>query len=119
MATVHPSYLGLVAPLVVSGIGASMTLPTAPAAALGAVRPDQIGTASGVNTTMQRIGSAFGVAVVGSVFAAYGHLGSPVSFDAGLRPGMAVAAGLALLGLVAALAIPQPRRATMPAPAPA
>jgi EmrB/QacA subfamily drug resistance transporter len=119
IATVHPSYLGLVTPLVVSGIGASMTLPTAPAAALGAVRPDQIGTASGVNTTMQRIGGAFGIAVVGTVFAAYGRLGSPVSFDAGLRPGIAVAAALGLLGLVAAVAIPASRPMAVPAPAPA
>jgi EmrB/QacA subfamily drug resistance transporter len=117
MATVHPSYIGLVVPLVVSGIGASMTLPTAPAAALGAVRPDQIGTASGVNATMQRIGAAFGIALVGTVFAAYGRFGSPVSFDAGLRPGIAVAAGLGLLGLVGALAIPQTRSVGVTVPA--
>jgi hypothetical protein len=65
---------------------------------------------------MQRIGSPFGVALVGSVFAAYGHLGAPASFVAGLRPGIAVAAGLALLGAVAALAIPQTRRAPVGQP---
>jgi hypothetical protein len=39
------------------------------------------------------------------VFAAYGHLGSAVSVTSGFRPALAVAAGLSLLGALAALAI--------------
>jgi hypothetical protein len=44
-----------------------------------------------------------GIAVTTAVFAAIGDLGSPASFDAGLRPALLVAAGLSLLGAMAAL----------------
>jgi len=47
----------------------------------------------------------FGVAIVASVFAAGGHLGSATSFTAGFRPPLAVAAGLSLLGAATALAV--------------
>jgi EmrB/QacA subfamily drug resistance transporter len=117
-ATVRPSYLSLVVPLIVAGIGASMALPTMAAASLGSVAPTQIGTASGVNTTMQRIGGALGIAVVGNVFAVHGHLGAPAAFVAGFRPAILVAAGIALLGVVVALMIPRPRAAVRPTPAP-
>ncbi|HTU08740.1 MAG TPA: MFS transporter, partial [Trebonia sp.] len=61
--------------------------------------------ASGVNNTLQRFGSAFGIALATAVFAAHGHFGSVASFTAGYRPAMAVSAGISLLGAVAAVAI--------------
>ena len=109
LATLRPTYASLVVPLMMAGVGASMALPTMAAAALGSVPPAQIGTASGVNTTMQRIGGAFGIALVGTVFAAHGHLGSAAAFVTGFRPAIAVAAGLSVLGVLAALAIPRRR----------
>jgi hypothetical protein len=54
---------------------------------------------------MQRFGGAFGIALVSAVFAAHGHLGTAASFTAGYRPAMLGAAGLSLLGAVAAVAI--------------
>jgi hypothetical protein len=47
-ATPSAGYGGLVAPLLVAGIGVSMGLPAAPAAGLGAVAPTDMGKASGV-----------------------------------------------------------------------
>ena len=99
------SYGQFVIPLVIAGVGVSMVLPAAPAAVLGAVGPADIGRASGVSNTMQRFGSAFGIAIVTAVFtAAHGHLGSAAGVTAGYRPALAVSAALSLAGTVAALA---------------
>lgn len=66
--------------------------------------PPDTGTASGVNNTLQRFGAVFGVAVVSTVFAANGHLGTPAQVTAGFRPALAVSAGMSLVGAVSALA---------------
>ena len=100
-------------PLIIAGVGISMTLPTVPTAALGAVPPGDVGRASGVNNTLQRFGAAFGIALVSAVFAANGHFGSVAAFTAGYRPAMAVSAGISLLGAVAAVAIGR-KRAPVP-----
>jgi EmrB/QacA subfamily drug resistance transporter len=123
LATVNVGYGTLVVPLIIAGIGISMALPTATAAALGAVRPAEMGKASGANSTLQRFGGAFGVALVTAVFAAHGHLGSPSAFDNGFRPALAVAAALSLIGAItASLVAPKRERASRigvePAPAP-
>jgi hypothetical protein len=63
-----------------------------------------MGKASGVNSTMQRFGSAFGIAIASAVFASNGHIGSAFSFDAGFRPALAMVAGLSLVGALTAVA---------------
>ena len=93
----------------IAGVGISMAIPTVPTAALSAVSPADVGQASGATNTMQRFGGAFGIAVVSAVFAAHGHLGTAASFTAGYRPAMLGAAGLSLLGAVAAVAISRTR----------
>jgi EmrB/QacA subfamily drug resistance transporter len=99
------SYGRLVIPLVIAGVGISMVLPTFPTAVLGAAGPADISRASGVGNTMQRFGSAFGIAIVTAVFsAAHGHLGSAASVTVGYRPALAVSAALSLAAAVAALA---------------
>ena len=102
--------LQLVLALLAAGIGISMALPTVPTAILSAVPPPDLGKASGISNMMQRFGAVFAIAIAGSAFAAYGHLGSPASVTDGFRPALAVAAALSLLGAVAALAIAAPRR---------
>ena len=97
--------LGLVLALLVAGVGVSMALPTVPVAVLSAVQPAEMGKASGISTMMQRFGAVFAIAVVTSVFGAFGGLGSAAEVTSGLRPGVAVAAGLSLLGALTALAI--------------
>jgi MFS family permease len=107
------SYTRFIAPLVIAGVGVSMTLPTTAAAVMGAVPPADMGRASGVNNTLQRFGGAFGVAAATAVFSANGHLGTPASLIAGYRPAMVVSAGLSLLGAAAAVAVGR-RRASRP-----
>ena len=106
-----------VVPFVIAGVGISMAIPTVPTAALGAVSPADVGRASGVTNTTQRFGGAFGIALVSAVFAAHGHLGTAASFTAGYRPAMLGAAGLSLLGAVAAVAIGRRRPSSSPAAA--
>jgi EmrB/QacA subfamily drug resistance transporter len=110
VATTGAGYPQLVLPLLVAGVGISMAMATTPTAALNAVAPPDMGKASGANSTLQRFGGVFGIAVATTIFAANGHLGTPASFDAGFRPAMAVAAGLSVLGAMSALAAGRPRR---------
>jgi EmrB/QacA subfamily drug resistance transporter len=110
VATTGVGYGRLVLPLLVAGIGVSMALAATPTAVLSAVAPVDMGKASGANSTFQRFGSVFGVAVVTAVFAANGHIGTPASFTAGFRPALAIAAGFSVLGALSALAVVTRRR---------
>jgi MFS family permease len=105
--------------LLIAGGGVSMALPTVPTAVLSAVAPQELGKASGVNYMAQRFGAVFAIAVASAVFAAYGHLGTPVSVTDGFQPALAACAGFALLAALSALAITPPgtRPATAPDPA--
>jgi EmrB/QacA subfamily drug resistance transporter len=114
LTTAGVSYVQLLIPLVAAGIGISMALPVVPTVVVSAVRPHEMGKASGVNSTVQRFGSAFAIAIAAAVFAANGHVGSPVAFVAGFRPALVVVATLSLLGAVTALGV-QSRRATVQA----
>jgi len=91
--------------MILVGAGISMALPTSPAAALGAVSLADLGKASGVNSTLQRFGGVFGVAIASAVFASYGRIGTPSSFTAGFRPAMEWLAAFAIVGAISALAV--------------
>lgn len=116
LATVSVGSGQFVLPLLVAGIGVSMALATTPTAVLGAVAPADIGKASGVNSTLQRFGSVFGIALVSAIFASNGHLSNPVSFTAGFRPALAAAASLSALGALSALGVRGIRRRPQNAP---
>ena len=111
LAAVGADYARFIVPLIAAGIGISMALPIAPTAVLSAAHPRDMGKASGVNSTLQRFGSAFAIAIAAAVFSANGHLGTPVSFTAGFRPALGVVAGLSVLGAMSALAVAGRRRA--------
>jgi EmrB/QacA subfamily drug resistance transporter len=100
------SYSALLAPLILSGIGCSMAIPAAQACAMGAVKPAQVGKAAGVSSTMRMLGGALGIAVAVAVFSATGSYATPETFMAGFAPAAAAGAALALIGAIAALALP-------------
>jgi EmrB/QacA subfamily drug resistance transporter len=102
------SYAELVPALVLAGIGIAMALPVAPTAALGAVAPADIGKASGINSSLQRFGGAFAVAIAAAVFSSHNTIGGAAGFVLGFRPALAVAAALSALATVTALAIARP-----------
>jgi EmrB/QacA subfamily drug resistance transporter len=109
IATAGVEYSRLVLPLIIVGIGFSTVFPVAPTAALSAVAPQDIGKASGVSSTLQRFGSAFGVAVATAVFATYGSLATPGAFISGFRPALTVVVGLSILGALTAFGVGRPR----------
>ena len=111
LAKAGVAYGELVLPLIVAGTGISMALPIAPTVVVSSVKPHEMGKASGVNSTLQRFGAAFAIAVGAAVFAANGHIGTAASFQAGFRPALAVVASLSVLGAVVALAVGAPTAA--------
>lgn len=105
IATAAAGYGQFVVPLIIAGIGISMAIPVASTAVLSAVAPHDMGKASGVNSTLQRFGAAFAIAIAAAVFTANGHLGTPLSFTAGFRPALVLVAGLSVLGAITAVAV--------------
>lgn len=105
IAGTDASYGGYVLAFLLAGVGIAMVVPAGSAAALSAVPPEQLGKASGVSNTLQRWGAVLGVAIATAVFDARGSLASPETITNGYRPGLAVAAGLSVIGAVTAVAV--------------
>src|SRR3954454_91917 len=100
------SYGTLIPPLIVAGVGISMSFPAAQNSVMGAVPPSAIGKASGTNSTMRELGGVFGIAMGVAAFGAAGSYVSPTAFADGFAAAMAVATGLALIGAAVALLVP-------------
>jgi EmrB/QacA subfamily drug resistance transporter len=107
------AYVDLVAPLVVAGAGVSIAMPAAQNAVIGAVAPAEIGQASGTYNMLRFLGGAFGIAVLVTVFAGTGGLGSARAFSHGFAVAIGVAAVMSLLGALAALGLPGRRAAAL------
>ncbi|WP_371477756.1 MFS transporter [Kitasatospora sp. NBC_00315] len=91
------------APLLVAGIGSGLVISPNQALTLDGVPVARAGSAAGVLQTAQRIGSAAGIAAVGSVFFAR-LAGHPGDWAGAFQLGLAVAIGFVLLALATALA---------------
>jgi EmrB/QacA subfamily drug resistance transporter len=100
------AYPAMLAPMVVSGAGLGLALPAVTRAVVGSVPPADIGKASGSFSMMRQLGGAFGIAILAAVFAAAGGYASAAAFSNGFAPAIGAAAGLALAGALAALALP-------------
>jgi EmrB/QacA subfamily drug resistance transporter len=105
------SYLELVTPLTVAGIGISMCFPTVANAVLGSVPDSEVGVASGVNSMLRELGGVFGVAVLASVFARQGVFHLPQVFINGFKNALWVGVGFSALGGIATLFVPGRNRA--------
>ena len=108
-------YGRLIAPLIVAGVGISMSLPAAQNAVVSAVPEVQIGKATGTNTTLRELGGVFGIALSAALFASAGSYASPVEFTDGFVAAMAVAAGLSLVAACAGALLPSRERLGVPA----
>ncbi|MFF4650697.1 MFS transporter [Streptomyces sp. NPDC001380] len=98
----HSAGLATLAPLLLAGVGSGLVITPNQTLTLSEVPVVRAGSAGGVLQTGQRIGSAVGIAAVGSVF--FAHLNSHGGDWAGaFQRGIAVATGFVLLALVAAL----------------
>jgi EmrB/QacA subfamily drug resistance transporter len=111
------AYWQIVIPLVLSGTGIAMALPAAQSSVLTSVAPPEIGKASGTFSTMRQLGGAFGVAVAVAVFAGAGGYSSAQAFTDGFVVATGACAGLSLVGVLAATAIPGRAESTVSEPA--
>ena len=64
----HDSWTGLIPGLIVSGLGIGLINVPLASTAVGVVRPERAGMASGVNSTFRQVGIATGIAALGSIF---------------------------------------------------
>lgn len=97
---VHTSYLtGILPGMVVFGLFAGATMPSATTAALHGVTAQDSGLASGVQSTMQQVGAALGLAVLVTLATrhAAGDTGD-AAVTAGYALALRVGAGLMVLG---------------------
>jgi EmrB/QacA subfamily drug resistance transporter len=97
----------LVSPLVLAGTGSAVFFAPFASAMLSAVAPQERGRASGAATAIRELAAVFGVAVLGLVFAGRGGYASHEDFVDGFVPAMWLAAGLAVVGVLAAVALPR------------
>jgi EmrB/QacA subfamily drug resistance transporter len=104
------AYSELIPPLIVAGIGVSMSFPAAQNSVVGSVPPEAIGKAAGTNSTMRELGGVLGIALSVAVFAGAGSYASAEAFTDGFVPAMTVSAVLSLLGALAGAALPARRR---------
>jgi EmrB/QacA subfamily drug resistance transporter len=112
------SYPALIPSMVLTGLGVSAAMPAAQNAAIGAVRREAIGTASGVYNAMRQVGGAFGIAIASAVFAAVGSFASPAAVSHGARAALFVAAAIAAVGALAGSGLRAKRAAGPSASAP-
>ncbi|GAA3441498.1 MFS transporter [Planomonospora venezuelensis] len=82
-------YLEILPALVIGGAGLTMAMPAAQKAVVGAVRPQEVGQASGAFMMLRIFGGVFGVAV--AVFAGVGGYASAEEFGAGFSAAMGAA----------------------------
>src|SRR4029079_935344 len=99
------SYVDLVVPFTLSGIGMGLFFAPVANVVLSSVRPEEEGQASGANSAIRELGGVFGVAVLASVFTHYGSYESPQTFSDGMIPAVWIGAAVVLLGSVAAFPI--------------
>ncbi len=95
---VDSTFLQAVPGYVLVGVGYGAAVPAISAVAMGAIEVQRAGVASGVLNTARQVGSAVGLAALGSIAtaAAAGPLSDPDHFVSGMRAAMLVAAALAL-----------------------
>jgi EmrB/QacA subfamily drug resistance transporter len=111
-------YAQMIAPLMVAGVGISMTFPAAQNSVVGSVPDEAIGKAAGTNSTMRELGGVLGIALGVAAFAGAGSYATPVEFSDGFVAAMGVSAGLSVLAALAGMALPaRPRAAVTAAPA--
>lgn len=96
-------YPALAAAMAVGAVGFTLAVPALTKSVVGSVEPADIGTASGLFSTVRQVGGAFGVAAASAAFTAAGGYTTAHAVAAGYRGAMVVATALAGLGLVTAV----------------
>ncbi|HEY5333239.1 MAG TPA: hypothetical protein VIJ21_06785, partial [Solirubrobacterales bacterium] len=99
-------YWTLVPPLIVAGIGISMSFPAAQNSVVGSVPEEAIGKAAGTNSTLRELGGVLGIAIGVAAFSGTGGYASPADFSDGFVAAISVSAGLSVLAALFGAALP-------------
>jgi EmrB/QacA subfamily drug resistance transporter len=102
----------LLGPLLVAGFGAGLFIAPNARFIVATVDRSEAGAASGVIGTMQRIGAAIGIAIIGSVL--FGNIGEitgpqdlPAAFGQAATPALAVSAAFAVAAFALVFTLPK------------
>ncbi len=117
MLRAHATTFELLAATIVLGLGLGLGLSSLANLIVAAVRQDQTGVATGMNTVMRTLGGAFGAQLAATCIGASDRHGLPT--DHGFTLAFAVCAAALTVGLASALIIPHARRRPVSTPAPA
>ena len=111
VSTPTMSYVDVVLPFAISGMGMGMFFAPIANVVLSSVRSVEEGQASGANNAIRELGGVFGVTVLASVFAHYGGYHTGTTFVDGMTPAVYIGAAVVAVGSLAAFAIARrPRR---------
>ncbi|MCC8245904.1 DHA2 family efflux MFS transporter permease subunit [Saccharothrix luteola] len=106
VAAPDTGYGAFIVPLILGGIGIAMCLPTTINLVFASVPQNDVGVASGVNSSVREIGGVFGVVVLGAAFATYGGYGDPSTAMDGFQAAFVVGAIASVVGMIAAVFAP-------------
>jgi MFS family permease len=106
----HATTLELLAATIVLGLGLGLGLSSLANLIVAAVRQDQTGVATGVNTVMRTLGGAFGAQLATTCVTASARHGLPT--DSGFTLAFGMCAGALIVGVLSALIVPRSRAAT-------
>lgn len=94
------SYLAMVLPLIIAGMGLSMAGPALQKCVLSSVKPIYIGKASGIYNVFRLLGGAVGTTFSVIIFYVYGDISSITTFADGFYAVILCAGVISLLGIV-------------------
>jgi MFS family permease len=101
------SYLSLLLPFIIAGVGMGLFFAPVANVVLSAVGWQEQGQASGANNALRELGGVFGIAVLAAIFANQGSYFTAETFMDGLTPAVWVGAVIVAIGAVVCLLIPR------------
>jgi EmrB/QacA subfamily drug resistance transporter len=99
-STVDLPYVRLVPPFVLAGLGMGLFFAPMARLTLGFAPRELEGVASGTSNALRQLGTVLGIAVLGSIFSAYGGYASTAQFVTGMGAAMKVGALVLFAGAV-------------------
>ncbi|MBC6462680.1 MFS transporter, partial [Actinomadura sp. HBU206391] len=110
VAATDVAYSTLIPPLILGGVGITMSIPTVINSVFGSVPPKDIGVASGANAAVREVGAVFGVVFLSVIFTVYGSYATPSSAISGFQAALALAGAASIVGALSATLSPDRRR---------
>jgi MFS family permease len=107
-STTDLPYMRLVPPFILAGLGMGLFFAPMARLVLSFAPAELEGVASGTSNALRQLGTVLGIAVLGSIFSAYGGYASNQSFVDGM--GVAMEVGAVVLAAGAGLILLAPRR---------